>query len=128
MKNTKRTGRVEGTIKKNLANIIQHDFRDTRLKGFITLSDVSVSRDLGHAKIYFTVLNADPTETEEILNTSAPFLRGLLAKTLTTRTVPRLRFIFDSSIEYGKKLSKIIDEANPNQNANPFPESKDNES
>lgn len=112
MKNTKRIGRVEGVIKRNLAAIIQQDFRDTRLQGIVTLSDVTISRDLSHAKVYFTVLNGDPVETEEILNSSAPFLRGLLAKTLTTRTVPSLHFIFDQSIEYGKKLSKIIDDVN----------------
>lgn len=112
MKPYKRTSRVEGTIQRNLAQIIQHDFRDSRLKGLITLSRVVVSRDLSHAKVYFTVFNDDPDETKEILNSSAAFLRSLLAKTLTTRIVPSLHFTYDSSVEYGQKLSRLIDQVN----------------
>lgn len=112
MKSFKRTSRVEGTIQRNLAEIIQHDFQDSRLKGLITLSQVVVSKDLSHAKVYFTVFNDDPNETEEILNASSAFLRSLLAKTLTTRIVPNLHFVYDSSVEYGQKLSRLIDQAN----------------
>lgn len=110
--NFKRTDRVSETILRNLAQIIQQEITDPGIPGLITLSAVKVSKDLSHAKVYFTVLNADPEQATIVLNTAAPYLRTLLAKTITFRTVPQLHFVFDESIEYGKRLSRLIDEAN----------------
>jgi ribosome-binding factor A len=117
--NFKRTDRIAETILRKLALLIQQEITDPRLSKFVTLSAVNVAKDLSHAKVYFTVLNDDPEQTATILNTAASYLRSQLAKSITLRTVPQLHFIYDESIEYGKRLSKLIEEANP--------EKKDNE-
>ena len=109
----KRTDRIAEMMQRKLAQIIQQEVRDPRLPGFITISAVTVTRDLGHAKIYFTALNDEAGMAEVILNASASYLRSALARTLTLRTVPQLHFIHDKSIEYGRKLSRLIDEVNP---------------
>ncbi len=109
----KRTDRIAEMILRKLSALVQQEIKDPRLKGMITLSGVQVTSDLSFAKVYFTVLNGDERETKQILNHAAPHLRSILAKTMTTRKVPELNFVFDSSIEYGKKLSKLIDDVNP---------------
>lgn len=109
----KRTDRIAETMQRTLARVIQQEIKIHGEPNFITLSRVDVSRDLAHAKVYFTVFNHDPTDTALILNTAAPFLRTVLAKAMILRTVPQLHFIYDESIEYGNRLSKLIDKANP---------------
>ena len=110
----KRTDRIAELMQRKLSALVQQEIKDPRLTGMITISGVQVTSDLSFAKVYFTVLNGDEGETKQILNQAAPYLRSLLAKTMTTRKVPALTFVYDSSIEYGKKLSKLIDDVNPN--------------
>lgn len=112
MPDFKRTDRVAETIQRLLAQLIQQEIQDPRLPGLVTISAVTVTKDLGHAKVYFTVFNGDPAETESILNTAASYLRSVLAKNMTLRTVPQLHFAYDKSIEYGSRLSRLIDEVN----------------
>jgi ribosome-binding factor A len=112
-KDYKRTDRIAQSILRSLAQLIQLEISDPRFKGLITLSDATVTNDLKYAKIYFTVLNDDPDLALEILTAAASYLRTHLAKTMKLRTVPQLRFIYDESIEYGKNLSRLIDDVNP---------------
>lgn len=109
----KRTDRIAEMMQRKLAQIITQEVKDPRLPAFITISAVTVTRDLGHAKIYFTALNDETGQAEVILNAAASYLRTALARTLTLRTVPQLHFIHDKSIEYGRHLSRLIDEVNP---------------
>jgi ribosome-binding factor A len=108
----KRVDRIAELIQRKLAELIQKEIKDPRLPGFVTVSAVKVSKDLSHAKIYFTVFNGNPIETVEVLRNAASFLRTALAKSLTLRTVPLLHFVHDASLEYGNRLSKLIDKVN----------------
>ncbi len=109
----KRTDRIAEMMQRKLSQIIQQEVKDPRLPKFITISAVTVTKDLGHAKIYFTTLNDETNVAEMVLNASASYLRSALARTLTMRTVPQLHFIHDKSIEYGRRLSRLIDQVNP---------------
>jgi ribosome-binding factor A len=111
--NFKRTDRVAEMILRKLAQIIPTEVKDPRLSGFVTLSAVKVTADLGHAKVYFTVLNDDKKLVASILNAAASYLRSALARSITLRTVPQLHFVYDESIEYGQHLSHLIDKVNP---------------
>ena len=108
-----RTDRIAEMMQRKLAQIIRLEIKDPRLPSLLTISAVEVSRDLGHAKVYFTVFNGDPIQTTAILNAAASYLRTALARTISTRTVPQLHFIYDESIEYGERLSRLIDDVNP---------------
>ena len=110
--NFKRTDRIAEMIQRKLAQIIPQEVRDPRLKGFVTISAVKVAADLGHAKVYFTILDEDKTLATSILNATSSYLRSALARSITLRTVPQLHFIYDESIEYGERLSRLIDEVN----------------
>ena len=110
--NFKRTDRIAEMIQRKLAQIIPQEVKDPRLKGFVTISAVKVAADLGHAKVYFTIFDEDKRLAVTILNAAASYLRSALARSITLRTVPQLHFIYDESIEYGERLSRLIDEVN----------------
>ncbi|MDF1758190.1 MAG: 30S ribosome-binding factor RbfA [Legionellaceae bacterium] len=117
MSDFKRTDRIAEMIQRKLAELIQKEIKDPRLPGFITVAAVKVTKDLGHAKVYFTVFNGDPAETGAILNSAGSFLRTALAKTTKFRTVPQLHFVHDKSLEYGNRLSRLIDEVNDSKDS-----------
>lgn len=114
MKEFSRTARIADFLKRELGSLIQLQLRDPRL-GMISVTDVEVSRDLSHAKVFVTVMgknNADEAkESLAVLNRAAGFLRSQVAKSNNARTTPQLRFQYDSSIDRGQRLSKLIDDA-----------------
>ena len=112
-KQFKRTDRVAELLQREISQLIQSEIKDPRLPSFVTISTVKVSGDLSYAKVYFTILTGDKQETALILNNAANYLRGHLSKLIKLYTMPQLVFVYDESIEYGKHLSKLIDEANP---------------
>lgn len=109
-----RTQRVADYLQRELAALIQHELRDPRI-GMVSITGVNVSRDLGHAKIYFTVLGCDSGEdasdSTEALNKAAGFLRSQLSRDSNMRSVPQLRFYFDSSVGQGRHLEDLIRKA-----------------
>ena len=126
-----RAQRVGDQIQKELASLIQLEVSDPRI-GMVSITGVEVSRDLSHAKVYVTVMNTlsedasvnqltlsspgelDRIEVEEnikALSKASGFLRTMLSKRLRTRSIPKLQFYYDNSIERGQQLSGLIDNA-----------------
>ena len=109
----RRSDRVAGSLRRELAQIIQVEMKDPEV-GFISLSDVEVTRDLAHAKVYFTLLSSDFDHRQATihLNEAAPYLRHLLGTSLRSlRSVPELHFVYDESVERGMHLDALIDRA-----------------
>ncbi len=109
-----RSQRVGDFLKRELASLIQFEIRDPRV-GMVSVTDVEVSRDMSHAKVFVTVLGKETeeetAESMEVLNQAAGFLRTQVAKSNNARTTPKLRFYFDSSVARGQHLSQLIDDA-----------------
>ena len=109
-----RPERVADFLRKELSLIMQHQMRDPRV-GMASITDVEVSRDLSHAKVYITVLGSnEPSDAKEavaVLNKAAGFFRSQVAKEHSMRITPSLRFYFDESIHRGQHLSALIDKA-----------------
>jgi ribosome-binding factor A len=109
-----RRERVGDYLQRELALLIQRELRDPRV-GMVSVTAVDVSRDLAHARIYFTLLGCDTAEDAEpaaqVLNGAAGFLRSALARNAPMRTVPRMRFIFDTSVGRGRDLEALIERA-----------------
>ena len=126
-----RSQRVADQIRREIANLIQMEVSDPRV-GMISVLGVEVSKDFAYAKVYVTVLNSmtdnaelnastltepgklDQLEIDEnlkALNKAAGYLRSMLAKRLTIRTVPKLKFFYDGSVAKGQRLSSLIDDA-----------------
>ncbi len=108
----KRVFIIAEMIQRKLSQIIHQEIRDPRLPKLVTISGVEVSSDLSHAKIYFTIYDGDVETTSDILNRASSYLRTALARTSTLRTVPQLHFVFDASLDEGRRLSRLIDKAN----------------
>jgi ribosome-binding factor A len=79
----------------------------------VTLTDVEVTSDYAHAKVFFTMLgDADQiSAAAEGLNRAAGFLRHELGHRIKLRSIPQLHFIHDESVERGVRLSQLIDAA-----------------
>ncbi|MGY6566677.1 MAG: 30S ribosome-binding factor RbfA [Halomonadaceae bacterium] len=114
MREFKRTDRVGDQLQKELAVLIQREVKDPRL-GMVTVSGVTVSRDLGYADVYVTLLGEDSPErikeNLKVLKQAAGFLRSQIARRIKLRHVPELRFHYDESVVRGQRLSSLIDEA-----------------
>jgi ribosome-binding factor A len=108
-----RTRRIAEQIQRELAEVIRLELKDPRVASLVTITDVEVSPDQSHAKVFFTLLgDANKiVETTEGLKRAAGFLRTQLAHRVKLRTVPQLEFKYDASVERGVKLSRLIDEA-----------------
>lgn len=115
-KDYSRTQRIGDQMQRELAQLIQREIKDPRL-GMVTITAVEVSRDLGHAKVYITVLGIGTEEAQQIeqsldiLQDAAGFLRMMLGKVMKVRTVPQLHFHYDASIRRGAALSALIERA-----------------
>ncbi len=113
-----RSQRVGDHIQQELSTIIRMPVRDAGL-GLVTISAVDLSTDLSYAKIYVTCLGLDQDNALEstsdrtgiltMLNENAPQFRHQLSKILTTRIVPKLKFMFDESLEQANRLTSLID-------------------
>ncbi|MBA6252242.1 MULTISPECIES: 30S ribosome-binding factor RbfA [unclassified Colwellia] len=108
-----RTDRVGQEIQKEIATILMREVKDPRLV-MTTVSAVELTRDLAYAKIFVTFFTNEVSEIKssiEVLNEAAGFIRSLLAKKLRARIMPHLRFVYDSSMAEGVRMSSLVDEA-----------------
>jgi ribosome-binding factor A len=107
-----RSRRVAEQIQRVLSELIRREVRDPRL-GSVTVVDVQVSKDLSHAKVFYSILGGskDPQLTAEIMHDAAKLLRGPLGRSLNLRHAPQLTFVADELIEYGTQLSSAISAA-----------------
>lgn len=104
-----RTGRVSEQIKKELSQILQNEFKDPRI-GFLTITGVDLTNDLSQAKIFLSVLGTEEQKAEsmKVLTRATGFFRSELGKRIRLRIVPELIFKFDTSIEYGTRIEKLL--------------------
>lgn len=108
-----RTQRIADLIQKALAPMLLQYVEDDRFS-LVTITGVTVTRDIGYAKVYVSVLLEDEAEIKDILkslNHEAKALRYNLAHAVDLRVVPELKFIYDSSTASGFRISSLIDSA-----------------
>ncbi|HXH02988.1 MAG TPA: 30S ribosome-binding factor RbfA [Candidatus Competibacteraceae bacterium] len=107
-----RTRRVGEQMRRDLAQLIRDEVRDPRTS-LVSITSVEVSRDLAHAKVFVTYLGdaAERRGVLEALNQTAARLRQILGRDMHIRTVPRLQFVYDDSIERGSRLTALINAA-----------------
>ena len=114
MKEFSRVDRLSQQMKKEMAVILQREIKDPRLHSMITVSDVEVSRDLSHAKVFVTFLGLADEKVEDnlkILNDASGFVRSLIGKRIQARIVPHIRFVFDESLNEGIRMANLVTNA-----------------
>jgi ribosome-binding factor A len=111
-KSFSRKDRVSEQIRRELAELIRTELKDPRV-GMISLTDVEVTADYAHAKVYFSSLAGSATLDEVMtgLQKASGFLRRELGKRISIHMTPQLHFVFDQSLERGADLSLLIQKA-----------------
>lgn len=104
--------RIASDISHSISDILANEARDSLLKT-ITVTGCEVTNDLSYCKVYFTSLtDLDKKTLEHELNEASPYIRGEVSKRVDIRHTPEIKFIYDESIEYGKKIEDIINSLN----------------
>ena len=105
------TNTMSCTYKNTAGNITTNmkydvDYQDKDVK------KVRITNDLSYAKVYFTTLEDDKKKVENALNKASGFIRSCLCEKVQIRKMPEIHFVYDESIEYGKKIDDIIERIN----------------
>jgi ribosome-binding factor A len=101
--------RIASNLVKEISYILANEVKDPDIK-FVTITDCHVTNDLSFAKVYYTVLDEDKKETtKKALKNAKGFIRKELMERVEIRYIPELEFVFDESIDYGKKIENIIE-------------------
>ena len=111
-KNSIKNTRINGEVQRELSNIIRGEIKDPRINPLTSVVAVEVAPALKTCKAYISVLGDEESQAKTLagLKSAEGFIRSKLAKTVNLRNTPEIRFVLDQSIEYGVKMSKMIDE------------------
>lgn len=100
--------RVAEQIRREIADLLREEIRQIGIS-LLTVTDCEVTRDLSYARIFYSVLSADERERAQgWLDSAAGHLRTELAHRMRLRSVPRLSFHYDPSIEHGMQMDALI--------------------
>ena len=104
--------RINEEVLRELSNILRGEIKDPRISPMCSVVAVEAAPDLKSAKAYISVLGDEAAQksTMEGLKSSAGFIRRKLAENVNLRNTPEMTFILDQSIEYGVRMSRMIDE------------------
>ena len=113
-----RSGRLGEEIRRIVSDLLLREIKDPRPSGMVSVSAVEVTEDGSYATVYITVLGSRPSEEtsdekkNEVLaafKSAKGLIRREIGKQVKLRHVPDLLFKFDTSLEYGRHISKLID-------------------
>ena len=105
-----RADRVAQQIQREIAVILQREVKDPRV-GMVTVSDVELTRDLQHAKIFVTFFLNEVDDIEagaKVLNDASGYIRILMGKAMKLRVVPEIRFVYDKTLVEGMRISNLV--------------------
>jgi len=99
--------RLESTIQRTLSEIFMRDVKDKSI-GFITITEVRLTRDLSYLTVYYTILGKDTKKdaAKKAIERSKAFIRSTLVHRVNMRKAPVLIFKYDESLEYGNKIEQ----------------------
>lgn len=111
--NAIRVKRIASSLQREISDIIANDIRDEDIK-MVTVTNIKLANDLGHAKVYITTLFDDKKDKTLLdLNNAGGFIKSELCKRkFEIRSMPTLEFLYDDSIAYANNIEKIIKQLN----------------
>ena len=113
-----RQGRLGEEIRRIISEMLLREIKDPRLSGLVSISAVEVTSDGSYATCYVLVLGSDPAqeatqeEKDEVIkafNSAKGLIKREIGHLIKLRHVPDLIFKIDTSMEYSRHMSKIID-------------------
>ena len=113
-KNSIKNIRINEEVMRELSNIIRGEIKDPRINPMTSVVAVEVAPDLKTAKAY---IGDEQSQKDTLagLRSAEGFIRVKLAKSINLRNTPEIKFVLDQSIEYGIRMSKMIDDVTKNQ-------------
>ena len=106
--------RLNNAFVEKISEIIHDEVKDNDVK-MVTITDAKITNDLSFAKIYFTTMDNDRKKVLVALNKASGFIRSKLCEKVDIRKMPEISFVYDESIEYGKKIEDIIERINKHE-------------
>ncbi|RJP22812.1 MAG: 30S ribosome-binding factor RbfA [Candidatus Abyssobacteria bacterium SURF_5] len=105
-----RQKRLSELLKHEISDLILREIKDPRI-GFVSITDVEVSSDLRHAKVFISVLGTESERKSTIagLRSALGFMRREIGSRLRLKYVPELSVLYDNSIEHGSHILELID-------------------
>ena len=107
----KREQRLNSEFQKEIYDILKNKVKNHDITEMFSVLDVEVTNDLKYAKVFISIFSTNEERKQKTFSAicdSAKFVRGELAKIMRIRTVPELKFVMDSSADYGNKIEKIL--------------------
>ncbi|GAC1471238.1 MAG: 30S ribosome-binding factor RbfA [Chamaesiphon sp.] len=115
MATSRRISRVAELIKREVSQMVLHDIKDDRVgAGIVTVTDVDVSGDLQHAKIFVSIYGTDEAKSETMVGLKAAtgYVRSELGKRVRLRRTPEVVFLEDRSLERGDRILSLLNQLN----------------
>jgi ribosome-binding factor A len=113
MANNRRVSRISSLIKREVSQMLLNGIKDDRVgAGMVSITDVDVSGDLQHAKIFVSIYGTEEAkaETMEGLKSSTAFVRKELGHRIRLRRTPEVIFLEDHSLERGDRILNLINQ------------------
>lgn len=110
--------RVSELVRQHVTELLERDINDPRVTDArVTVTDVEVSQDMKHAKVFYSLIGDAQQKADAAtgLESAAGWVTRELGKRLRTRNTPHITFEFDQSLEYGDKMSRLLDELKKNE-------------
>lgn len=117
----KRSKRVGELILQEISKMILHgEIKDPRI-GFVTLTNIEITDDLRNAKVFASILGEETERAASVegLNNASGYIKRELGRRIKIKHMPDLFFLIDRSTEHSIQISKILDELNSENQAEP---------
>lgn len=107
----RRVERLNEQFRRELMDILHNEVRDPRV-GSLTVTQVEITPDLYHAKVYLTSIDPETRSASlEGLDAAAPFIRREIGKRLHIRRAPELHFTWDETLANAQRIERLLSEA-----------------
>ena len=103
--------RLNNMFVEEISKILHQEIKDRDIN-FVTVTEARITNDLSYAKVYITTLDNDRDKVLKALNKASSYIRTMLCDRVKIRKMPEIHFVYDESIEYGKKIEDIIERIN----------------
>ena len=105
-----RSERVQEALRQEISKILHDEIKDPRI-GFLTITKVELTKDLRHAKVYFSVLGdaKDNSKALQGLNSAKGYIKNMVADRISLRFVPEIAFKLDETLRYTQEIYNLLE-------------------
>lgn len=107
-----RTDRLNSNLKEVISEVIREDVKNPHIRGILTVTNVEITKDLHHAKVYISIIGTDQEkqETMKALTSAAQFIAVNSSKKVVMRYFPELHFKLDDGVDQQMRVEELLRE------------------